>query len=37
MDAAFAAAMTRSGYEITEPSTAPGTKRPLLGYRRADG
>jgi len=36
MDAAFIAAMTRAGYEITAPSSRPGTKAPLLGYRRAD-
>jgi hypothetical protein len=36
MDAAFVAAMTRAGYEITQPSSRPGTQRPVLGYRRAD-
>jgi hypothetical protein len=36
MDAAFVAAMTRNGYQITTPSSRPGTKAPLLGYRRAD-
>jgi len=36
MGARFAAAMTRAGYEITEPSSRPGTKAPIAGYRRAD-
>jgi hypothetical protein len=36
MDAAFIAAMARAGYEVTAPSSRPGTQRPLLGYRRAD-
>jgi hypothetical protein len=34
MDARFAAAMARAGYEITTPSSRPGTKAPILGYRR---
>ena len=36
MDAAFIAAMTRNGYAITTPSSRPGTKAPILGYRRED-
>ena len=37
MDAAFAIAMMRAGYEITTPSSVPGTKAPIAGYRREDG
>ena len=36
MDARFVAAMTRNGYAITTPSSVPGTKAPLIGYRRED-
>jgi hypothetical protein len=36
MDAAFVAAMTRVGYEITAPSSRPGTQRPIAGYYRTD-
>jgi hypothetical protein len=36
MDAAFIAAMTRAAYAITAPSSRPGTKAPILGYRRTD-
>jgi len=37
MDARFAAAMTRNGYAITTPSSVPGTKAPIAGYRREYG
>ena len=37
MDARFAAAMTRAGYEITAPSSRPGTRSPIAGYTREDG
>jgi len=35
--ARFAAAMTRAGYEITAPSSRPGTRSPIAGYTREDG
>ena len=36
MHDAFTAAMCAAGYEITEPSSRPGTRAPILGYRRQD-
>jgi hypothetical protein len=33
MDAAFTAAMQAAGYEITAPSSRPGTRTPIVGYR----
>jgi hypothetical protein len=33
MNTAFLAAMARAGYEITQPSTAPGTKAPITAAR----
>jgi len=36
MNTAFIAAMTRGGYQITTPSSRPGTKAPVAGYRRPD-
>jgi hypothetical protein len=35
MDMRFVAAMHAAGYELTAASTVPGTKSPVLGYRRA--
>jgi hypothetical protein len=36
MQEQFVAAMTRVGYAITAPSTAPGTKAAIAGYQRPD-
>jgi len=36
MDDAFVAAMKLEGHEITEPSSRPGTRSPIAGYRRED-
>jgi hypothetical protein len=34
MDAQFCAAMQRAGFSLTSPSTVPGTRAPIVGYRR---
>jgi hypothetical protein len=36
MQEQFIAAMQRAGYEVTTPSSRPGTQRPIVGYRRED-
>ena len=37
MDDAFTAAMLRAGHVLTSPSSRPGTRSPVQGYRREDG
>ena len=34
MNERFARAMLAAGYEITSPSTLPGTRNPITGYQR---
>jgi len=34
MNAAFTAAMLQAGFALTAASTHPGTRKPVLGYRR---